>query len=775
MDKKTGERTSYIDFQLGLTRPVLAPHQYAQHYPRDIRDMDEDWIARRRAHLKLAAFQGPAAGIALSGGGVRSATLCLGVLQALAGRDKLKYFDFLSTVSGGGYIGACMSWLHHRLQRFPFGKQINDARGQGGRVLAWLRSRGKYLTPGAGIGVAALASALLGATFVNLFVILPVFLLLFSLLDSRLMFTDGLVAEIHRLPFFPNAVSQIWVDRAGETGYADWMTGFDAFLFLGWLGFIGFLTWTLFAAWLSRFPAVQDGLIRDGSRRFLGRVLAFACGMTLLGMPPLVYHLLADAVGEWTLASVMGSGAGGAASLLLGRWIGKGGEENRGVPAWAYRIGLALLAFAVFVLLYRAIHRNYPGGLLLAESWLWLWLLGAIVISYMADINHVSMHRYYRNRLMETYLSGKLLDAEAAGNDDMDASRFPMRLLHPDAGAPMHIINATASMVGSREPVLSQRGGTNFAFTPRYHGSQATGYRHTRGLTGKKPAGHSDITLATAMSISGAAVNPNNYFTRSRPLSFLMSLLNLRLGYWFPNPAGSNASHSWHSLMFRELFGYGLHENCDALQLSDGGHFENLGLYELVRRRCKFILVVDAGMDDNWEHVDLARCVELARVDFGVYIDIDISAMQPDDSGMSASPCAVGTIDYRGYAEPASDGEAATGEDRVGDTRVEQGTLLYVKSATFRPPLPELASYRKRNGAFPHESTADQFFDEEQFEVYRELGYVIGRIVRGEGNGEALPEIEQFWNAMMRDIGATPAPEPTVQKRGSTASDVEPA
>src|SRR5581483_9540658 len=88
-------------------------------------------------------------GLALSGGGVRSATFCLGVLQALAKRDRLRGIDFLSTVSGGGYIGAFLGRLYTRIQA-----NVADPAGRVSDILAhddsneifWLRSHAKYLT-----------------------------------------------------------------------------------------------------------------------------------------------------------------------------------------------------------------------------------------------------------------------------------------------------------------------------------------------------------------------------------------------------------------------------------------------------------------------------------------------------------------------------------------------------------------------------------------------------------------------------------------------------
>lgn len=158
--------------------------------------------------------------------------------------------------------------------------------------------------------------------------------------------------------------------------------------------------------------------------------------------------------------------------------------------------------------------------------------------------------------------------------------------------------------------------------------------------------------------------------------------------------------------MFTEMLGRGLDERRWHVHLSDGGHFENLGLYELIRRRCRFILVSDAGADLHWNFADLERAVERARVDFGAHIEIDITPLLPE------------------------------GEDRISPSAFVPGVITYVdgakadfvliKTAFIKNLNADLYAYRKAHKEFPDESTADQFFDEAQFEAYRELGYQIG-------------------------------------------------
>ncbi|MEE9465917.1 MAG: hypothetical protein V3W14_10135, partial [Candidatus Neomarinimicrobiota bacterium] len=271
---------------------------------------------------------------------------------------------------------------------------------------------------------------------------------------------------------------------------------------------------------------------------------------------------------------------------------------------------------------------------------------------------------------------------------------------------PYHILNTNVQLVGSDDPRLSGRGGDNFILSPLYCGACSLDYAKTESYVGGR------MNLATALAISGAAVDPNTSVTRSRPLSFIMTLLNIRLGYWIQNPAYSArffrvAGRSlWY--MLRDLFGTGLNEQCRKVHLSDGGHFENLGLYELIRRRCRYIIVSDAGADPDWNFGDLARVTELVRADFGAEIDLDIREFEHDaETGKSQKGFIFGTVEY-------DDGVTAN--------------LLYIKTALIDEKLPaDILGYHRLNPKFPDESTADQFFDERQFEAYRELGFILGR------------------------------------------------
>src|SRR5262249_10642546 len=130
---------------------------------------------------------------------------------------------------------------------------------------------------------------------------------------------------------------------------------------------------------------------------------------------------------------------------------------------------------------------------------------------------------------------------------------------------------------------------------------------------------------------------------------------------------------------------------------------------------------------------DLSNAIERVRVDFGVNIrfydeDYDLTQLLPGsaltDSQASENFAAQYDLAKRGFAigtieyppEPNPDGTP-------GDRKKAEGTIVYVKSTLTRFLPGDIYGYKARNDDFPHQTTLDQFFDEEQFEAYRELGY----------------------------------------------------
>jgi len=219
-----------------------------------------------------------------------------------------------------------------------------------------------------------------------------------------------------------------------------------------------------------------------------------------------------------------------------------------------------------------------------------------------------------------------------------------------------------------------------------------------------------ETRLATAMAISGAALSPEMGRLGSPITTFILTLLNIRLNRWMPNPAPSRMAGVrpfWPYYFVKELFNKGT-ETDRLLNLSDGGHYENLGVYELIKRRCAIIIASDAGADPDFQFVDLANLLRKVRINMGVEIKINLKNMRLDKKKNVKTHFSVGTIKYPDKTE---------------------GVFIYIKASMTGGEPEDLLSYRRENPTFPDESTSDQFFDEAQFESYRELGYLTGRTI----------------------------------------------
>ncbi|WP_457599274.1 hypothetical protein [Hydrogenimonas sp.] len=697
------------------------------------------WIREKREEVGDSGRDDPPDdlfGLALSGGGIRSATFNLGLLQSLQRYGILKKVDYLSTVSGGGYIGASMTWIRSVRPDIenPFGATRRDYDGVGGRVLAWLRDYGNYLSPGQGLTFWSFVGAFLGSMLVNLLILAPIFVLavyllyatapwhIFAVIGAIIgllyLFEVGLYAlrPIFGRPDFQHQRRERIT--AGNLLMAALMLlligavpAIHAYLQAHLQGWIDTLSFSAVAAGVASFvKAYRTSRSSGGEPKGLGRFLLSAgVVLVLFGAVVWIYHLFAvEEIGIGPLPLL-------GAALLLAAAIFALSLRLKGSMKVAFTLS-GILLIGWYLLLFGPLEGSQtPAAILFLLVTL---PLSALFAAY-TKINYVGMHRYYRNRLMEAYFPWRVIDVKVE-----EADRFYLTKMDEPSYkkvTPYPIINTNVNMVGSARTRQRERGGDNFILTPLFCGSDITGYRQTKRYADGK------MNLATAFAISGAAVDPNTYATRSKPIAFVMSLLNARLGYWIENPrrreGADRIGWSYYLCIFKELFGSGLNEKETYIHLADGGHFENLGLYELIRRRCRYIIVSDAGKDPDFTFGDLAKIIELARVDFGAEIVIDTQPLHPHGPDrLSDAPFVHGTIAY-------ADGT--------------KGDLLYLKT-TLVADLPEdIYSYRRTDPLFPDQSTADQFFDERQFEAYRELGYQLGkRLCRGEFQSALRPIFE---------------------------------
>ncbi|OOP55358.1 MAG: hypothetical protein AYP45_14990 [Candidatus Brocadia carolinensis] len=406
------------------------------------------------------------------------------------------------------------------------------------------------------------------------------------------------------------------------------------------------------------------------------------------------------------------------------------GTEGKGAK-WGFKIAIAL---GICIII---------GGAIIISAWLPhifnldqtpnLSLLfgvpgGTVLVAFLMacfmNINSLSLHTLYKDRLKRAYL----------GETEND-NRAINKIITEGYAGPFPIINATLNLTKGAELAWQQRKAASFVFTPLHYGyefnnrhssgtegnnSQKNTYRSWKG-TNVKDANVKDapFKLGDAMAISGAAASPSMGYRSSGALAFIMTVFNVRLGQWFGNPkinnihTGPTGQGLWYLL--KELFGWS-DDRGKFVYLSDGGHFENLGIYELVRRRCRYIVACDAGEDPDMEFGDLANAIEKCRTDFGIPISIDVEQMKKDkESGNSGSHYAIGTIEYT----------------KVDSKSSSDGILVYIKASLTGDEPMDIKSYKTQHDTFPHQTTMNQMFDESQFEAYRTLGYHVTKKVFG--------------------------------------------
>lgn len=305
----------------------------------------------------------------------------------------------------------------------------------------------------------------------------------------------------------------------------------------------------------------------------------------------------------------------------------------------------------------------------------------------------------------------------------------------------LHVINMALNLVGGDKLAWQQRRAESFTSSPLHSGSLFVGYRRTRDY-----GGTNGITLGTAVATSGAAASSNmGYFSPSVFVTFVLTFFNARLGWWLGNPGVNGAetffrSHPEKALspIIDEAFGLTDDQNPYVL-LSDGGHFENLGLYEMVLRRCRYIFVVDGSADPSGSYDDLGGAVRKIRIDFGINIEFKSAfkiLSRPESlKEKKGAYCAVGDINYGDVDGPRGDDLEA-----VKARREMTGKLVYIKPAVYGDEPRDVFNYTQGNEGFPHESTADQFFDEPQFESHRMLGAFILEKLYGEASTPATLE-----------------------------------
>ncbi len=748
-------------------------------------------------------------GISLSGGGIRSSTFNLGLLQGLHHFRLLDNLDYLSTVSGGGYIGSFWTAWRTRRAQSPNASTFPEGTGSDGRPepdsVRHLREFSNFLAPHLSVFswdtgrilvnlVSSVVPSLLTALSIITLAILAWCLMAYGLF--ALGPVPSTLVHVVVSALLLGITEAVWRRRREETDWLAYTEAVVAGLFTS-----GFVWWLLHIAlwgddrgWYGleqRLPVIGDtqdltewlfllipvvpwvaASFTMSVRRWLGsrwvrdhvqrvrrnsfdrvhaRFIFVAVIWTVIAALWWVGALVAGfaMLGNQPEVTTGLVGSTGLAVWLFSRIQKRLSTEEKGsfgtgllarlkpmLPQIVAYLAVVLMVVSTVALIvaFNLSDFSYSPPLTMA-------IASALVIVlslFLFNPNEIGLHTFYRARLARAYLGASNLDPSARRKTE-ERKDDDIQLGEIDPRAPFHLICCAANDLSSRELGSLHRGACS-AVLSRVGLTVADDCRLWRD---ELPA----PSLSAAVTASAAAFNPlmGGISKKLGPaVTFLMAAFNLRLGLWLPGVSRTEPI-TWVERrliglpFFKEMFGLATADG-RHVHLSDGGHFENMALYELIRRHCRFIIASDCGADPDVGFNDFGNVVRRVRADFGVDIQIDLSPLRPDANGMSRQAVVAGDIHYP-----------------EGDT----GILLLFKPSTIGNEPADVAQYQTRNHAFPHESTGDQFYDEAQWEAYRRLGehvahtafrhiitdldstagnYVRQVFLRARREGQAVPE-----------------------------------
>jgi len=766
-------------------------------------ETESEALARRRSEAGVASGE-PVIGLALSGGGIRSATFCLGLLRALARNKVLRRFDYLSTVSGGGYIGSALGRLFHAGAHGDAASVEAGVANDRSLFLWWLRNNGRFLAPaGARDLLQAFSSQLRGFLATQAEVLVLMMLVACAVTLPHLAYS-WFVPLTQNIPL---AVSLWWwllpVPLAGvlTACYGYWFLGKETGsgiataliaagvgMYLGhWaytaqggatpasfdqilLGTAAFLLLPAPLAWLC---ARVSGLRRKEEANRVRYTTALAmCLRALAAVFALgAFDMLSWYLKVWLVAALSGNATGhvaagvGITTLLmsLARYLmpmlqdgGKGGmvKISWGVVANVLGIALTLALTLFWMTIFQTLifpAKDDPLSILLRNAyarWAWVAIVSAIYILLngraLQQLNRSSLHYFYRSRIARAYVS-----VGNVASDGAPSPRFPAsplvdntrelteevtkvtRLLDGDDpgmtsytphrfGGPIHLVNCCINQT------VDDRTGT--------YNADRKGVSLTVSALGVETGTHGPVagseallehtTLAEWIAISGAAVG-SGMGSLTRPGTAAMSFLSgLRLGYWQANlTVGYVRGRVWfakYRAMLAEMFARFPGLRSRDWYLSDGGQFDNTGVYALLKRRLSLIVLADCGADPDFRFADVENLVRKARIDY----DATIAFVDPDQLAPAAGPLAA--LFGSPNTLEAAPGDAHLMLARITYVDGTRGTLLVVK-----PRLPtdlplDVAGYAGSDSSFPQQSTTNLFYSEAQWESYCELGALLG-------------------------------------------------
>ncbi|MEH6435870.1 patatin-like phospholipase family protein [Massilia sp. DD77] len=739
----------------------------------------EKLVRERREHLgENGTKEGGLWGLALSGGGVRSATFCYGLVTALARKKRFARFDLMSTVSGGGYIGSMIGRMAQD-SKDAAELQTKLSKQNDSEEREWLRANSRYLIPRGSrdwlFGAATFVRNLLGIHLElgMVFILLgcalgAIDLLVWSVMDSLVTSAD----EATR-----TTALRVW------RLLSPFPTLWPLVLFpLGYAAIYSAMYWHIPPR--ARNPRYTPDSVSYARTQHMANGLSCATAILVLGAVDWIAWRIAN---RWdvvaALAAVFAIVLPLLRALLPKVQQGGSGSQVARMLSMSTMIDVtgrfAVFALAIFwtTVVHTVATRHAVGDLGRTEFAFAASLLGFLALfalSWMAMtarrldfLNMSSLHHFYRSRLTSTYLGA----ANAKRRQETSGQGSSVKGTHPDddagfgqyaphtTGGPVHLLNVCINQTFQRHGLfnIDRQGELMTVVGP--------GHVRIERQRWKMLPEEAKASLGTWMAISGAAAAPG-MGSGSRPgWAALLTTLGIRLGYWWdsretegPMPRLGRWAPKYRYLVL-ELLGQ-LPGSSQRIQyLSDGGHCENTGIYPLLRERCKLIVAADCGADPEYRFDDLENLLRRARIDLGV----TISFVRHED--IAGLPSSIGTLDdivlktSKACIAPAiiDYGESLPPTQRYG--------VLVLVKPTLTANLPEdIYNYYRDNRSFPQQSTADQFFSEDQWESYFALGEHIGRNL----DGVTLAKLEKRFAGP--DAGAAMAADPELRKPATPGS-----
>ncbi|MEY9132398.1 hypothetical protein ABIE79_003865 [Bradyrhizobium diazoefficiens] len=726
------------------------------------------------------AVTGPWIGLALSGGGIRSATFCLGALQRFANSGLLKHFDYISSVSGGGYAASAVQWKWHddpntdAGANFPYGSEQTQSLASENESLKYLRWHASFLAPGGGISIWSGIAVLLRTFLISVFFWLPLaiaFMLVVFVATGFHAFYEsyGTMGELTVPKLEAMTLSLPWIGICVSAFAGVFIFAIVLLLAIALIG-------TIFLAIISILIPPETTENRGDRIARAGRCAAVGIAGLLVSYFTFGHFgarfdlATVDPVTSALLIATAGFGLFGACAIIVGILQLSGILEfgvnyavrrkyELAATVWFPTL-IACLTFGSLPFVFEAIAdstKSYPTG---GKALIGIFTVASGFLSglYGHFVQAQRLAPSLATRVAATLAAGAflylILVIAYAG------VRFLIQPQHLTADQAQYCREFFAALL-----VFSVAFGwwsnVNYLGLHRFYRDRLMeAFMPTIEQKAADAPNYSDadrLPLAADMATQtdqSASLSTDQHQRHSgqRPRS------DGRLGLWIGAPGASRGTPNYFSPGLKYgVFRSGYQRDSDFLELSDGGHFDNLGAYELIRRRCDVVIVLDSEEDPSTAMSALASVCQRVREDFGVIIKIEAEADTIAPAGDMGYPAGakfakksyfVASIDY-----PA--------EHRAGIAdQAKTGTFVYLKSGMIKQLSFSTKGYKAKYPDFPNQSTVDQFFDSAQFEAYRDLGWSSVEMMASAFGLDAAATADDF---VRRLTGAPPfaAPAPS--------------